>query len=196
MYNRDTKRWVKKDGVVGKRILEKKKEKKEQDKKDEKDRKERKREREEAQTVQDALESEVKRLKILAVPSLETSSYDAPCVHGWGNVMFSFGLIKRQRFCKICGKEWKLIVMSESHAKESRFVSVIHNLDVVAGVSPYMDKLTQKEVHEAHNDLASPLRRVGESGLSSGLTGDFRSMSVEQKDVRKKGQAGAGRSSN
>ena len=195
MYNKDTKRWVKKDGVVGKRILEQKKEKKEQDNKDEKDRKERKREREEAQSVQDALESEVKRLKSLVVPSLETSSYDAPCVHGWGNVILSFG-IQRQRFCKICGKEWKLIVMSESHAKVSRFVSVIHNLDVVTGVSPYMDKVTQKEVHEAHNDLDSPLRRFGESGLSSGLTGDFRSMSVEQKDARKKGQSGAGRSGN
>ena len=52
VYNEETKRWVKKDGAVGKRVEEKKKEKEEQEKKDKKNAKERQ-----------ELESENKRLK-------------------------------------------------------------------------------------------------------------------------------------
>ena len=89
VFNKDTQRWVKKDGVVGKRIekrvQENKKAKKDKERKErkemkDKDRKERKEMKDrmkrnemrdikkmmdEAKVVQDALESEVKRLKKL-----------------------------------------------------------------------------------------------------------------------------------
>jgi hypothetical protein len=48
VWNEKTKRWVKKDGAVGKQIEEKKKAEKEQEKKDKKERDERKRERDKA----------------------------------------------------------------------------------------------------------------------------------------------------
>jgi hypothetical protein len=53
-------------------------------------------------------------------------------------------------------------------------------------------EVSRRELQEASHDLPAP-RRVGKSGLSSGLTLDFGSMSV-QKDARKKGQSGAGSS--
>ena len=78
VFNEDTQRWVKKDGVVGKRIVkrvqENKKAKKYKERKERKGRKERKDRNErnemkkmmdEAKAVQDVLESEVKRLKKL-----------------------------------------------------------------------------------------------------------------------------------
>ena len=87
VWNEITNRWVKKDGVIGKRIeksiQEKKKAKKDKDRKERKERKDRKDRNEmkdmktmmdEAKRVQDALESEVKRLKTLvdAVPLVST----------------------------------------------------------------------------------------------------------------------------
>jgi hypothetical protein len=84
VWNEITDRWVKKDGVIGKRIdkrnQEEKKAKKDKDRKERKERKDRKERNEmktmmdEAKRVQDALESEVKRLKKLVVdePVLST----------------------------------------------------------------------------------------------------------------------------
>ena len=78
VWNEITDRWVKKDGVVGKRIeklnQEEKKAKKDKDRKERKEMKDRNKRNEmrdmkkmmdEAKVVQDALESEVKRLKML-----------------------------------------------------------------------------------------------------------------------------------
>ena len=78
VFNEDTQRWVKKDGVVGKRIekrvQENKKAKKDKERKERKERKDRnernernemKKMMDEAKAVQDVLESEVKRLKKL-----------------------------------------------------------------------------------------------------------------------------------
>ena len=78
VFNENTKRWVKKDGVIGKRIVkltqQKKKEKKDKERKERKEMKDRKERNEmrdmkkmmdEAKAVQDVLESEVKRLKKL-----------------------------------------------------------------------------------------------------------------------------------
>jgi hypothetical protein len=42
IYNEETKRWVKKDGAVGKSVVKKQKEKKEQEKKEKKEKEERK----------------------------------------------------------------------------------------------------------------------------------------------------------
>ena len=78
VFNENTKRWVKKDGVIGKRIVkltqQKKKEKKDKERKERKEMKDRKERNEmrdmkkmmdEAKAVQDVLESEVRRLKKL-----------------------------------------------------------------------------------------------------------------------------------
>ena len=78
VWNEITDRWVKKDGVIGKRIekrnQEEKKAKKDKDRKERKEMKDRMKRNEmrdmkkmmdEAKVVQDALESEVKRLKKL-----------------------------------------------------------------------------------------------------------------------------------
>ena len=78
VWNEITDRWVKKDGVLGKRIdkrnQDEKKAKKDKDRKERKEMKERNKRNEmrdmkkmmdEAKVVQDALESEVKRLKKL-----------------------------------------------------------------------------------------------------------------------------------
>ena len=78
VWNENTNRWVKKDGVIGKRIQkriqEKKKAKKEQERKEKREMKSRKERNDikdmkkmmdEAKVVQNALESEVKRLKKL-----------------------------------------------------------------------------------------------------------------------------------
>jgi hypothetical protein len=80
VWNEITDRWVKKDGVIGKRIekrnQEEKKAKKDKDRKERKEMKDRNKRNEmrdmkkmmdEAKVVQDALESEVKRLKKLVV---------------------------------------------------------------------------------------------------------------------------------
>ena len=81
VFNENTKRWVNKDGVMGKRIVkltqQKKKAKKDEERKERKERKEMKDRKErnemrdmkkmmdEAKAVQDVLESEVRRLKKL-----------------------------------------------------------------------------------------------------------------------------------
>ena len=188
VYNEDTKRWVKKDGAVGKRILEKKKEKETQDKKDKKERVERKKEREVAKEALEELESENKRLKGLVVPSLLAASYVAPCVHHFAD---SRPGKRNNRVCNICGKEWELMVKSKTTAKAERLVAAIANATMDASVnSPFLETIAENELQEASYDLPCP-RRVGKSGLSSGLTNDFGSMSV-QKDARKKGQGGAG----
>jgi len=83
VWNEITDRWVKKDGVIGKRIQEEKKAKKDKDRKERKEMKDRNKRNEmrdmkkmmdEAKIVQDALESEVKRLKMLVddVPLVST----------------------------------------------------------------------------------------------------------------------------
>ena len=190
VYNDDTKRWVKKDGAVGKRILEKKKEKETQDKKDKKERVERKKEREVAKEALEELESENKRLKGLVVPSLLAASYVAPCVHPFADSRPHFGKV-HTRVCNICGKEWELMVKSKPAAKAERFVAAVSNARMAAVVnSPYLEKIAETELDEATVDM-KPARRVGKSGLSSGLTNDFDSMSV-QKDAPKKGQGRAG----
>jgi hypothetical protein len=190
VYNDDTKRWVKKDGAVGKRILEKKKEKETQDKKEKKERVERKKEREVAKEALEELESENKRLKGLVVPSLLAASYVAPCVHPFADSRPHFGKV-HTRVCNICGKEWELMVKSKPAAKAERFVAAVSNARMAAVVnSPYLEKIAETELDEATVDM-KPARRVGKSGLSSGLTNDFDSMSV-QKDAPKKGQGRAG----
>ena len=78
IYNEETKRWVKKDGAVGKSVVKKQKEKKEQEKKEKKEKEERKKERAAAKEALEELESENKRLKGLVVPSLLAASYVAP----------------------------------------------------------------------------------------------------------------------
>ena len=83
------------------------------------------------------------------------------------------------------------MVKSKPKAKAERFLSAVSNVSITAGVnSPFLETIAENELAEASLDLP-PLRRVGKSGLSSGLTNDFSSMSV-QKDARKKGQGGAG----
>lgn len=181
LWNEETKRWVKKDGAVGKRIEEKKKEKEKQERKDKKTVKE----------IQE-LESENKRLKSLVVPSLLAASYIAPCVHHFADSRPHFGEL-HIRVCNICGKEWKLMVKSKPKAKTERLSAAISNAHMAAVVnSPYLETIAEKEIEESSLDLLPP-RRVGKSGLSSGLTLDFGSMSV-QRDARKKGQSGAGSS--
>jgi hypothetical protein len=178
VYNEETKRWVKKDGAVGKRVEEKKKEKEEQEKKDKKNAKERQ-----------ELESENKRLKSLVVPSLLAASYIAPCVHHFADSRPHFGKV-HIRVCNICGKEWVLMVKSKTKAKTERLVDAISNAHMAAVVnSPYLETIAEKEIEEASLDLPSPSR----GGLSSGLTLDFDSMSV-QNYARKKGQSSGGSS--
>ena len=194
VWNEKTKRWVKKDGAVGKQIEEKKKAEKEQEKKDKKERDERKRERDKAKQEKEELQSENKRLKALVVPSLLAASYVAPCVHHFADSLTDsrphFGKA-HVRVCNICGKEWELMVKSKPAAKAERFVAAVSNARMAAGVhSPYLEKIAENELEEAVDDM-KPARRVGKSGLSSGLTLDFGSMSV-QKDARKKGQGRAG----
>lgn len=189
VWNEKTKRWVKKDGAVGKQIEEKKKAEKEQEKKDKKERDERKRERDKAKQEKEELQSENKRLKALVVPSLLAASYVAPCVHHFADSRPHFGKA-HVRVCNICGKEWELMVKSKPKAKAERFVAAVSNARMAAGVhSPYLEKIAENELEEAVDDM-KPARRVGKSGLSSGLTLDFGSMSV-QKDARKKGQGRA-----
>ena len=84
------------------------------------------------------------------------------------------------------------MVKSKPAAKAERFVAAVSNARMAAVVnSPFLETLAENELQEASLDLRCP-RRVGKSGLSSGLTLDFGSMSV-QKDARKEGQGGAGR---
>jgi hypothetical protein len=85
------------------------------------------------------------------------------------------------------------MVKSKPKAKTERLSAAISNAHMAAVVnSPYLETIAEKEIEEASLDLLPP-RRVGKSGLSSGLTLDFGSMSV-QRDARKKGQSGAGSS--
>ena len=80
---------------------------------------------------------------------------------------------------------------SKPKAKAERLVVAIANASMTARVNrPFLETIAETELEEAVEDM-KPARRVGKSGLSSGLTGDFSSMSV-QKDARKKGQGGAG----
>jgi hypothetical protein len=179
LWNEETKRWVKKDGAVGKRIEEKKKEKEKQERKDKKTVKE----------IQE-LKSANKRLQSLVVPSLLAFSYIVPCGHHFADSRPHFGEL-HIRVCNICGKEWKLMVKSKSKAKKERLVAAISNASIAAGVnSPLLETIAEKELEEASLDLPPP-RRVGKSELSSGLTLDFDIMSV-QKDALKKGQGSTG----
>jgi hypothetical protein len=183
VWNEKTNRWVKKDGAVGKQIEEKKKAVKEQEKKD-------KKERDAAKEALEELESENKRLKALVVPSLLAASYVAPCVHPFADSRPHFGKV-HTRVCNICGGYWELMVKSKPAAKAERFVAAVSNARMAAVVnSPYLEKIAETELDEATDDM-KPDRRVGKSGLSSGLTLDFDSMSV-QKDAREKGQGRAG----
>ena len=188
VWNEKTNRWVKKDGAVGKQIEEKKKAEQEQEEKDKKVAKERKRERDAAKQEKEELQSENKRFKSLVVPSLLAASYVAPCVHHFAD---SRPEKRHSRVCNICGKEWELMVKSKPVAKTERLVAAIANATMTAGVnSPFLETIAENELEEAARDM-KPARRVGKSGLSSGLTGDFGSMSV-QKDAPKKGQGRAG----
>ena len=86
---------------------------------------------------------------------------------------------------------------SKPKAKAERLVAAFANASMAARVnSPFLETITENELEEAAADMKpvvdmKPARRVGKSGLSSGLTLDFDSMSV-QKDARKKGQGVAG----
>jgi hypothetical protein len=82
------------------------------------------------------------------------------------------------------------MVKSKPKVKAERFVAAVSNARMSAVVnSPYLEKIAENELEEAAVDM-KPARRVGKSGLSSGLTNDFSSMSV-QKDAREKGQGGS-----
>ncbi len=75
---------------------------------------------------------------------------------------------------------------SKPEAKEERLVAAMANVSNAAGLnSPFLETIAKNELEEASLDLRCP-RRVGKSGLSSGLTNDFGNMSV-QKDAREKG---------
>ena len=190
IYNEETKRWVKKDGDVGKSVVKKQKEKKEQEKKEKKKKEERKKERVVAKEALEELESENKRLKSLVVPSLFAASYVAPCKHRFEDTHPNFGR-PQDRVCDTCGGIWELMDKSKPKAKAERLVAAFANASMAARVnSPFLETITENELEEAAADM-NPSRRVGKSGLSSGLTLDFDSMSV-QKDARKKGQGGAG----
>ena len=190
IYNEETKRWVKKDGAVGKSVVKKQKEKKLLDRKEKKEKEERKREKEAAKEALEQLESENKRLKALVVPSLLAASYVAPCVHPFADTRPHFGRADC-RVCNICGGIWELMVKSKPKAKAERFVAAVTNARMAAVVnSPFLETIAETELEEAVADM-KPARRVGRSGLSSGLTIDFDSMSV-QKYAPKKGQGGAG----
>ena len=196
IYNEETKRWVKKDGAVGKSVVKKQKEKKEQEKKDKKEKEERKKERTAAKEALEELESENKRLKGLVVPSLLAASYVAPCKHRFEDTRPHFGKV-HTRVCNICDCYWELMEKSKAKAKAERLVAAMSNARMAAVVnSPFLETIAETELEEAAADMKpavdmKPARRVGKSGLSSGLTLDFDSMSV-QKDARKKGQGGAG----
>ena len=190
IYNEETKRWVKKDGAVGKSVVKKQKEKKVQEKKDKKEKEERKKERAAAKEALEELDSENKRLKALVVPSLLAASYVAPCKHRFEDTRPHFGRADC-RVCNICGGIWELMEKSKPKAKAERFMAAVSNARMAAVVnSPYLETIAETELEEAAADM-KPARRVGRSGLSSGLTLDFDSMCV-QKDARKKGQGGAG----
>ena len=190
IYNEETKRWVNKDGAVGKSVVKKQKEKKLLDRKEKKEKEERKREKEAVKEALDKLESENKRLKALVVPSLLAASYVAPCVHSFADTRPHFGKV-HTRVCNICDCYWELMEKSKPKAKAERFLTAVSNARMAAVVnSPFLERIAETELEEAAADM-KPARRVGRSGLSSGLTLDFDSMSV-QKDARKKGQGGAG----
>ena len=83
------------------------------------------------------------------------------------------------------------MVKSKPAAKAERLVAAFANASMTARVNnPFLETIAETELEETAADM-KPTRRVGKSGLSSGLTLDFDSMSV-QKDARKKGQGGAG----
>jgi hypothetical protein len=190
IYNEETKRWVNKDGAVGKSVVKKQKEKKLLDRKEKKETDERTREKEAVKEALDKLESENKRLKALVVPSLLAASYVAPCVHSFADTRPHFGKV-HTRVCNICDCYWELMEKSKPKAKAERFLTAVSNARMAAVVnSPFLERIAETELEEAVADM-KPARRVGRSGLSSGLTLDFDSMSV-QKDARKKGQGGAG----
>jgi len=86
------------------------------------------------------------------------------------------------------------MVKSKPAAKAERFVAAVSNARMAAVVnSPYLEKIAETELDEATADM-KPARRVGKSGLSSGLTLDFDSMSVQKQYPYgpKKGQGRAG----
>jgi hypothetical protein len=84
------------------------------------------------------------------------------------------------------------MVKIKTATKAERLVTTIANATMTASVnSPFLETIAENDLQEASYDLPCP-RRVGKSGLSSGLTNDFGSMSV-QKDVREKGQGGSRR---
>ncbi len=84
------------------------------------------------------------------------------------------------------------MVTSKPKAKAERLVAAIPNATMAVGVnSSFLETIAENELEEAARDM-KPARRVGKSGLSSGLTIDFGSMSV-QKDAPKKGQGGSRR---
>jgi hypothetical protein len=73
------------------------------------------------------------------------------------------------------------MVKSNPAAKAERLVSAIANATMAAGVnSPFLETIAENELEEVARDM-KPARRVGKSGLSSGLTLDFGSMSVQKQ---------------
>ena len=86
------------------------------------------------------------------------------------------------------------MVKSNPAAKAERLVAAIANATMVAGVNiPFLETIAEKEHEEATRDM-KPDRRVGKSGLSSGLTLDFGSMSVQKQQPYgpKKGEGRTG----
>jgi hypothetical protein len=105
ILNEVTGRYVREDGAVGKKILEKQKE----DEKRMKEELERDKREEMDKLIYEAklheAERENERLRTLVSPEMLAAAYEAPCNHGWFNAEKSFG--NELWRCKICRKEWK-----------------------------------------------------------------------------------------
>ena len=206
ILNEVTGRYVREDGAVGKKILEKQKE----DEKRMKEELERDKREEMDKLIYEAklheAERENERLRTLVSPEMLAAAYEAPCNHGWFNAEKSFG--NELWRCKICRKEWKPFgELSDEEAAEkaalyaaqkaaeqaeqaakkssgkaskkaSRFVSAVHNVAVVANVTAKLEQIAEDELEEASAEISysRPRQRVGSSGLKSNLTDDFSKM--------------------
>jgi hypothetical protein len=219
VLNAESGRYVREDGAIGKKILEKQKE----------EEKRLTEERDKTVAVAtpaemekfilevqlDEAQKENERLRGLVSPELLAATYEAPCIHGWFNTQKLFG--HEQWRCKVCYKDWKPFgelsgeearekalekarekapekAPEKASVKATRFVSAIHNVAVVAQVSAKLEEIAEEELEQAAAGIGGsrPRIRVGKSGLKSNLTDDFATMFFPaQKDACEKGKGGA-----
>jgi len=206
--NPETNRYCLKTGALGKQIMADKKIK-QMEKEVNQQKVRRMKDLVEAEQEKQDLVSENKRLNSLVVPSLMAAFYTTDCKHSWEQSRVNFADSK-SRVCGVCGALWKLIPKSEPQAKSERFLSAMQHVAFTTPLhSPYMDKLAEEELHEAAEDCGldvnvkmtvteetTVLRRVGKSGLKSGLTGDFGNMHMQavkkEEDAGEEGQSCGG----